>query len=316
MPPDPTAALPPCPLCGARATAAFTRTAGEYHVALCDACGLGRTHPQPSDEVLAALYRGEYTGPDARKFGGPVESIRRFFVRALAGRIVRRYGTAGRVLDVGCGDGKLLVALADRGLAGDGVELHSRVGEHVPVGTDINVFVGTLEEAAFPSSHFRVVILRHVLEHLRDPLATLREVRRIVRPDGGVVIAVPNIASWQARLSRDAWFHLDLPRHLFHFTPSTLTRALEQTGFRVVRVSHFAHEQNPYGWLQSAFNRAGGRWRALYYQIRARGSAHAQPPNPFVIALGSALLPAGLALATAESLLGAGGAIEVWAEPV
>ena len=100
-----------------------------------------------------------------------------------------------------------------------------------------------------------------------------------------------------------------------HFTPASLTLALERAGFAIARVSHFQLEQNPYGWLQTAFNRAGGRWGALYYQIRARGSAHAQPPRPIVIAAATALMPACVALATIESMLGAGGAIEVWARP-
>jgi len=217
---------------------------------------------------------------------------------------------------VGCGDGKLLVALAEQGFACTGVELNERVGERLPPGGAIRVSVGPLEQAAFPAAHFRIVVLRHVLEHLRDPLGTLAEIRRVLAADGRLVIAVPNLASWQARFARQHWFHLDLPRHLFHFTPATLARALAQSGFRVTRVSHFSYEQNPYGWLQSAFNKAGGRWSALYYQIRAPGSAHAQPPRPLVIAAATALMPACVALATVESLAGAGGAIEVEAEPI
>ncbi len=97
---------------------------------------------------------------------------------------------------------------------------------------------------------------------------------------------------------------------------AVLAAGFTATPSRVVRISHFAFEQNPYGWLQSAFNRAGGRWQALYYQIRAHGSAHALPQRPLVIAAGTALMPASVAVATVASLAGAGGAIEVRAEPV
>ncbi|MEO6027494.1 MAG: class I SAM-dependent methyltransferase [Candidatus Binatia bacterium] len=306
----------PCQLCGTRGVAPYTREPGEYRVVVCTECGLGRTEPQPPDGILEPLYKGEYTSADARKFGGPIEAVRRFFVRALARRIARRIGGHGGVLDVGCGDGKLLVALAAEGFRGTGVELHSRVDERLPPGSTIKVFVGTLEQARFPDASFRVVILRHVLEHVRDPLATLTEVRRLIEPGGHLVIAVPNLASWQSRVSRHRWFHLDLPRHLFHFTPASLALALERTGFRVARLSHFSFEQNPYGWLQSAFNAAGGRWGALYHQIRARGSAHAQPARPLVIAAATALMPVCVTLATIESAAGHGGAIEAWAQPV
>lgn len=309
------AMLAPCPLCETPGILSFTGEAEPHGVLVCAACGFGRTVPQPPDAILESLYRGEYTSVDARKFGGPIEAVRRFFVRALARRIARRCGTHGRVLDVGCGDGKLLVALEALGFAGTGVELNERVDERLPPGSGIRIHVGPLTDAALPAASFRVVVLRHVLEHLRDPVATLREIRRVIEPGGTLVIAVPNLASWQARLGRDRWFHLDLPRHLFHFTPASLTLALERAGFAITRVSHFQLEQNPYGWLQTAFNRAGGRWGALYYQIRARGSAHAKPPRPLVIAAATALMPACVVLATIESLLGAGGAIEVWASP-
>lgn len=305
-----------CPLCGTPDAEPFTREPGPYRVVVCRSCGLGRTEPQPPDTVLEPLYRGEYMSADARKFGGPVEAVRRVVVRALAARIARRIGGHGRVLDVGCGDGKLLVALAKHGFTGTGVELHSRVGERLPPGSGIDVVVGTLEQARFPARSFRVVVLRHVLEHLRDPLGTLTEVRRVIQPGGHLVIAVPNLASWQARVSRDRWFHLDLPRHLFHFTPASLERALERTGFTTRSISHVSLEQNPYGWLQSGFNAAGGRWGALYYQIRAEGSAHAQPARPLVIAAATALMPACILLATVESIARRGGAIEAWSQPV
>src|SRR5262245_19460144 len=107
-----------CPLCGTEPPCLFTREPGPYVVVVCTECGLGRTEPQPPDAVLEPLYQGEYTSANARKFGGPIEAVRRFFVRALAARIARRFGGFGRVLDVGCGDGKLLVALERRGFEG------------------------------------------------------------------------------------------------------------------------------------------------------------------------------------------------------
>jgi SAM-dependent methyltransferase len=203
--PTPHSATDTCPICGTRGTVPFTGRTGHYEVVVCPTCGLGRTVPQPPDTVLEALYKGEYTSMDARKFGGPIEIVRRFFVRALARRIARRFGARGRVLDVGCGDGKLLVALAAHGFDGTGVELHSRVSERLPPGSDIRVFVGTLEQAAFPAASFRVVVLRHVLEHVHDPLATLTEVRRVIARRRSRD-RVPNLASWQARARRDAWF--------------------------------------------------------------------------------------------------------------
>lgn len=309
---DPEAKIP-CQICGSPDRVPFTRRAARFEVTTCRGCGLGETTPPPPAEELRSLYVGDYAAEHARKFGRFVERGRRAFVRAQARRIARRAGRGGHVLDVGCGDGKLLAALAALGYDCSGTEINPRVHEGLPASIAVRLVAGGLAEAGFASRSFRIVVLRHVLEHLPDPLETLREVRRIIAPGGTLIVAVPNLASWQARLTREHWFHLDLPRHLFHFTPSSLGRALARTGFRVERTSHFSLEQNPYGWLQSGLTAAGGRWGTLYDQLR---SAQDHKPEALVLALALATMPLCMALGTVESLMGAGGTIETWARPV
>ncbi len=308
---DPDTAAP-CRICGGSTRAPFTRTPAPYEVTTCLTCGLGETTPLPPAEELRALYVGDYAADHGRKFGPFIEFGRRAFIRTLAKRISRRAGPGGRVLDIGCGDGKLLRALAELGYECTGTEVNPRVHEGLPDGIEVNVAAGGLAETEFATGSFRIVVLRHVLEHLPEPLDTLREVRRIIAPEGSLVIAVPNLASWQARLMREHWFHLDLPRHLFHFTPSALERALVHTGFRVERTSHFSLEQNPYGWLQSGLTAGGGRWQTLYDQLR---SAQARRPEALVLAMAVAAMPLCVGLGTVESLVGAGGTIETWARP-
>jgi len=301
----------PCIACGATETRPFA-VVDAFTVQVCRRCGLGRTVPQPSNVVLHDLYAGDYAA-SARKFSRLIEAGRRAFARAFAARVARRAGAGGRVLDVGCGDGKVLVALWRRGYACDGTELNPRIGEHLP--PEIAVHRGMVEDAHFPPRAFRIVILRHVLEHVRDPLPTLREVRRVIADDGHLIIAVPNLASWQARLTAEQWFHLDLPRHLWHFSPTALRAVLAATGFDVVRLSHVSFEQNPYGWLQSGFNVLGGRWRELYDQFRSPAATYARAVDPLAVAGAALLLPVSVALASVESLAGRGGTVEVWARP-
>jgi 2-polyprenyl-3-methyl-5-hydroxy-6-metoxy-1,4-benzoquinol methylase len=309
-----TRALPSiCLACGGSNLRPLVPPSEVYGVLVCAACGLGRTAPDPTDAELTALYSGDYTDVSARKFASPLERARRLFARSFARRVRRRAGVGGRLLDVGCGDGKVLIPLARAGFVCTGTEINPRIRETLPAG--ITVHIGRLEEAGFPTGSFRIVLLRHVLEHLREPVATLQEIRRVVEPDGRLVIAVPNLGSWQARATRAAWFHLDLPRHLHHFTPASLTAVLEQTGFVVERISHFSFEQNPYGWLQSGFNMAGGRWREFYDQLRAPGATHARAPDRIALAGALAILPLCTALSVVESAAHAGGTIEVWARP-
>ena len=113
----------------------------------------------------------------------------------------------------------------------------------------------TVEELDLAAASLDAVVVWHVLEHLRDPAGTLAGIARWLRPGGRVVVACPNLASLQARIGGDRWFHQDVPRHLTHFTAIGLRLLLERSGFRLERVSHVVVEQNPLGMWQTLLNR-------------------------------------------------------------
>jgi hypothetical protein len=144
----------------------------------------------------------------------------------------------------------------------------------------------------------------------------LEEARRILRPGGDVVIAVPNFSSWQARWSGPAWFHLDPPRHLYHFPVAALRTLLDSCGFARRSEHHFSLRQNPFGWVQSALNRSP-RWRrnALYDLLQRRGDRDGTTPGPRekaeLLAAFVAGMPAGLALEVLATALRRGGTVHI-----
>lgn len=247
-------ALSECLVCGPGDVDEQFAVAGlDAPVVVCPRCGLGWIDPTPSPEQIATFYPPAYYGDSGSKFAGPLERL----VRLLAGRqarfLARRMPRGGRVLDVGCGRGTLLHRLTDAGFDTYGVEMSDRA----TLGIDPRVRVRIaprLHDARYDDAFFDQVVLWHVLEHLPDPDETLREIRRILKPGGHIVIAVPNFSSWQARWAGPAWFHLDLPRHLYHFPVTALKRLLTQTGFQCVSEHHFSLRQNPIGWVQSGLN--------------------------------------------------------------
>jgi SAM-dependent methyltransferase len=97
-----------------------------------------------------------------------------------------------------------------------------------------------LEDAAFPDASFETIILSHTLEHVRDPITSLREIRRVLAPGGALILWLPNVDSIEARILGRRWIGYDPPRHLTTFSVATLTRALETTGFRVIDIRHEA----------------------------------------------------------------------------
>jgi SAM-dependent methyltransferase len=264
-------AVDECPVCGVEwARARYALPGVRLRIVDCTGCGLGRLHPRPSADLISRFYPASYYGATGAKFVPAVEWIVRLVgarhVRALS----RGLDDGARVLDVGCGRGVLLSALARRGFEAHGFE----VSPSAAAGVDPRAIVRfgeNLQDADYPSGHFDQVIVWHVLEHLPEPRQTLDEIRRILKPGGRLVVAVPNYSSLQSRCFGAGWFHLDPPRHLFHFPAAGLRELVESTGFRIAREHHFSLRQNPFGWVQSALNCVPRLPRNGLYSLLKRG---------------------------------------------
>ena len=142
----------------------------------------------------------------------------------------------GRLLDVGCGTGKALEFFREMGWHVTGVEMSSYAASVARRDSGCDVLVGEIEEVPLGDESFDVVRFSHNLEHLASPRKALEKARRVLRPAGLLWIEVPNAASIERRLFGRHWFCWDLPRHLYHFTPETLSRLLAGTGFRPLRM--------------------------------------------------------------------------------
>lgn len=227
-------------------------------------CGLIWLDPSPAMEDLGKLYANYFThsnqmfrasssrfaafsGAVLGRLGFPTES--RVFWRVVATLFgsfppVREYveGTVlwlkpqwrGAILDVGCGNGEFLAKMRSLQWQVAGVEPDaggSRVArEHFALDVWENL-------AQIPDHVFDVVTMSHVLEHLPDPLKSLTECRRVLRPGGRLIVATPNIASLGFQRFGSAWVHLDPPRHLQIFTSQSLRNCVESAGFSVETVS-------------------------------------------------------------------------------
>jgi SAM-dependent methyltransferase len=150
-------------------------------------------------------------------------------------RYVTQFKAGGRILDIGCATGAFLLAMQMHGRwQVNGVELNDKVARIACERYGLEVFAGTLEEARFPAAHFDAVTLWDVLEHLHDPMSSLREIHRILKPGGIVVLRVPNLRSWDAHLFGEYWAGFDAPRHLYVFTPQMMNELLARSGFTVL----------------------------------------------------------------------------------
>jgi SAM-dependent methyltransferase len=302
-----------CPVCGnkwARPHLAIPNSS--FTLLNCTDCGLGRLFPQPSRELIGRFYPPSYYGVTGAKFVPMVEAL----VRVVGARHVRMLSRGlspgARVLDVGCGRGVLLSSLADRGFEVHGFEISAAAAAGADPRATISIG-NELEDAGYPDAWFDEVIVWHVLEHLSEPRRALSEIHRILKPGGRLIVAVPNYSSLQARWSGPAWFHLDLPRHLFHFPLSGLRRMLVDIGFTPKSEHHFSLRQNPFGWVQSALNRFKRLPRnGLYTLLKSRpGAAAAYSLSARIIFRLSYWLgmPVACALSVAEAAARSGASI-------
>jgi 2-polyprenyl-3-methyl-5-hydroxy-6-metoxy-1,4-benzoquinol methylase len=317
-PRDAVVAAEPCAACGSsEARPTFDVEGLGSRLVTCTSCGTGRLSPLPAPEEIAGFYPDGYYGdPSDAKFLPAVE----WAVRKIGARHVRFFlkglPPAARVLDVGCGRGVLLREIAERGFEAHGVEVNPAAAQGADPRAEIRI-APRLADAGYPSAFFDEVVIWHVLEHLLDPRGTLVEVRRVLRPGGRLVVAVPNFASAQARWAGPAWFHLDLPRHLHHFPLSALLQLLRSTGFVPESEHHFSLRQNPFGWIQSAENRWSGLPRnGLYTLLHHRAAQGADGALDFatrakLLAGGAVALGPALVATLAEAALRTGGTVHV-----
>jgi 2-polyprenyl-3-methyl-5-hydroxy-6-metoxy-1,4-benzoquinol methylase len=306
----------PCIACGATsARPRYVVAEVAAPVVVCEGCGLGRFEPLPSPEVVASFYPDRYYGDPGRKFRHGIEQLVRWTGERHVDFLSRGLPPGARVLDVGCGRGVVLGRLADRGFEVHGVEFSAAAMRGADPRAELRV-APRLADAGYPAASFDQVLIWHVLEHLAEPRETLREVQRILRPGGRLVVAVPNFASLQARWSDAAWFHLDLPRHLHHFPLAALRRLLDETGFEPVSDHHFSLRQNPFGWIQSALNRVASLPRnGLYALLHHAGNGRPPPFEPRVrwalVAAGALLAPFALAASVLDALRDDGATVHV-----
>jgi SAM-dependent methyltransferase len=233
------------------------QTREAFAILRCQSCGLGHTAPQPAD--LAKYYGVSYHGS---RHGFTANYADRRRMRWLGE--VFAFKPGARLADVGCGDGTFLKLARSRGFSVSGTELNPKIARDE--GLDVGI---TLEEIA-ERGPFDVITFWHTLEHMRDPVAMLRQARSLLSRDGVVLVAVPNAGSAQARAFGRNWFHLDVPRHLFHFTEHSLVRALSNVQLSVIRRWNQEAENGFFGWTQSALNAISREPNALYALLTGR----------------------------------------------
>jgi ubiquinone/menaquinone biosynthesis C-methylase UbiE len=250
----------PCNLCGSKDALPLFRThdrlldlPGRYCLVQCQRCGLVYVNPQPTWDERAAHYAVEYRG--YHHLEAEPSSLQRWGMRYglhKRWRIVSRYASGGRLLDVGCGSGDWVHWMHRiRGWLAYGLERVAEVASLARQQCGARVVIGDLTQLGFSRASFDVVTLWTVLEHLADPRQGLTECARVLREGGLLVLRTVTAASWGAHWFGPCWLGYDAPRILYAFSPRTLHSLLEQTGVTVLHTGYYFHDFHPFVWSLS-----------------------------------------------------------------
>jgi len=272
-----------CILCGSILEITLTRVVdnrfgapGEYEIRRCVRCGFEQTFPTPCIQDLKLLYERYYN------FGEQQSSLysrlRERFLFSWLNRVWiwldgdvafhRQHGT-GRLLDVGCNEGRSLRIFEHNGFRSEGLELNATAAATARRAGFV-VYTRLLGDFE-PVDPYDVAVLSNVLEHSLCPQKMLEDIRRILGGRGQVWISCPNSSSWLRKIFGRAWINWHVPFHISHFNPQTLQKLVRDSGYKEVTLRHIT----PALWVAQSF---------IAYLFAKKGQKTSQLRNPFLTA--------------------------------
>jgi SAM-dependent methyltransferase len=259
-------ALTRCPLCEGEhyeqiyeARDRHYGISGVYRLDRCVNCSLVFLNPMFSDEELSALYPADYYAYQDHFPRNTWKDLVKTILGCRTETVDPKFAVPGRMLDLGCGSGWFLCGMREKGWETYGVEISSAGAELGRKQAGLNIFGGTIQQAGFPSEFFDYIRSNHSFEHVSCPGETLREIYRVLRPQGKLLIGVPNIESLNARMFRHYWWYLGAPVHPFSYSVETLSKLLQKHNFSIEKINYNSDWSGILGSFQIFLNRDNGK---------------------------------------------------------
>jgi 2-polyprenyl-3-methyl-5-hydroxy-6-metoxy-1,4-benzoquinol methylase len=232
-----------CPVCNASSFSPFldcidyTVSRETYSIVQCNSCGFKFTNPRPEESDLGKYYKSEdYISHSNTKKGfinSAYQTVRKYTLLKKL-QLISKYYKTGKILDIGSGTGDFLKTMKNAKWETIGIEPDedARKFSIESNGLDIRteVELSRLEEASFD-----VISMWHVLEHVPKLNERVEELRRLIKPNGMIIIAVPNCSSLDAKIYGSKWAAYDVPRHLYHFVPKDIEELFRRHGMKVYK---------------------------------------------------------------------------------
>ena len=232
-----------CPVCGSPHSTLklkakdYTVSNEMFHIVTCDSCQLIYTNPRPAANEAGPYYRASAYISHSDTNEGIVNklyhAVRKFTLQSKTNWIESEKKGAKELLDIGCGNGHFLAAAKDKGWNITGLELDQETAARAAKLTGLPI-APSLKEIE-PEKQFQVITLWHVLEHVYEIDAYFEFFKNRLAPNGKLLLALPNAASFDANYFKEHWAAYDVPRHIYHFTPATISALAAKYGFTLKR---------------------------------------------------------------------------------
>ncbi|MDN4165591.1 class I SAM-dependent methyltransferase [Cytophagales bacterium LB-30] len=231
-----------CPSCDSKEQTLFkickdyTVSGETFAIVECKNCGFKFTNPRPDEQSIGKYYESEEYISHTDKAQGFIQQVYKL-VRGITlyrkYRLISKLVAKGKILDIGCGTGDFLTQFKDRNWEVRGVEKSTK-SRAIAIEKNGNIISEDLSQ--IEDQGYDVITLWHVLEHIHTLNETLTRIRKLVKKDGYIVIAVPNEASFDAKHYGEHWAAYDVPRHLYHFNQKTLKEIAKKNKLKVKKI--------------------------------------------------------------------------------
>lgn len=233
-----------CPICNATSFTTYltctdhTVSRETFTIVMCESCGFKFTNPRPEEKDLGKYYKSEdYVSHSNTKKGfinSTYQSVRKYTLLKKL-QLISRYFKTGSILDIGCGTGEFLNTCKLAKWETIGIEPDEDARKMAVNNYSLDVRSES-ELQNIPDSSFEIITMWHVLEHVPKLNERVKELKRLIKPNGIIIIAVPNSDSLDAKIYKEKWAAYDVPRHLYHFNPKDIDTLFKNHGMKMFKI--------------------------------------------------------------------------------
>lgn len=209
-----------------------------FSIVKCDSCGFHFTNPIPSENIIGNYYKSEeyisHSSSNAGLINKAYNVVRNITLKRKV-KLINRLSKGKQLLDIGAGTAHFLNAAKNAGFQVQGLEPDEDAKKFAQA--EFGIALENLSEITnIETSSKDVITMWHVLEHVYHLKKDIAEFVRVLKNDGVLIIAVPNMSSWDAQHYQDFWAAYDVPRHLYHFQEKTIQKLMDQFDLKCVEI--------------------------------------------------------------------------------